>query len=415
VDAPGGQLKRTTQVALGGVVVLVAAVGFWLLGRPGRAARDDPVATTPTQVAYPPAFYEDAVVRSDTASAAPPTDTSTGREAVELCGQGIVNESRMPAGLEQAADDAILRASAALEASREERQQAIGLSLRAMATALRASARAADWDAQNCFVTDMCDAATKQAQHSAAAPAAEALARLATRTLDARTYALALRVCRFIDTSASAACTDLTPEQWARLDPDNGFAWLEVAAAARKRRDFAANDAALRQASRSTLIDWRATPYDEFLAHIETTSDPVRTLVLSLLSTAYFSEERFAEYTGLAHYCGLANSQSDRREVCQDLGQLLVDKDPGPTGMEAGDLIAMFAGIKLKAPATGANLAVARALAIPSADPLSCDWAEQATKWLQGASKYGERGYLTRLQKERPQSSPAATEAPMQR
>jgi hypothetical protein len=377
-----------------------------------------PAQADQQQVAYPPAFPYASVVSIGATATKPPTRMGTGREGVDLCGYGPINEAQMPAGLEQAADSAILRAVEDLEGSREERRNALGLSMRAMMAALRASARASGWDAQNCFETDACDARTMEAQHRAAAPAAEALARLATGSMDPRTYASAMRGCRFIDVRASADCAALKSEQWAQLDPDNGFPWLEVAAAARKRRDFAANDEALRRASRSKVIDWRVTPYDEFLANVDARSEPIQTLVLSLVSTAYFGEERLVQYAGLGHYCLPEKGDAGRRQVCSDLAQLLVQHDPGLAGFEWGQSIAARgsgAGPWMKPSAELEALRTLAAGTVPTAEPLSCNWAAQTAQWLQGASKYGERGYLTKLLKERAQTSAGPTGAPPQR
>ena len=416
-------MKRGAKSLLASGVAVVAAISVWVLfARPGASdLQDSATATTQAdehQVAYPPALPYEPAISIDALATKAPKEKSTDTEEVNLCGYGLVSEAQLPAELEQAAARAMFRVIEDLEASKEERQRALGLSMHTMVAGLRASARASGWDAQNCFFTDVCDDDTRQAQHRAAAPAAEALARLAASTLDPQTYGSAMRACRFIDVRASADCSALSPEQWARLDPQNGFAWLEVAAAARKRRDFVANDEAMRQASRSTVIDWRATPYGEFLAKVDTPSEPTRTLVLSLLSTAYTSEERIAPYADLLHYCQRQVTNDElRRQVCNDLWQLLLEQDPGLAWSNSGPIMASDA-LSAKAQSASAELGALRALAaatIPTAEPLSCNWAAQATQWLQGTSRYGERGYLSKLLKEQTQTSAGKTSAPLQR
>jgi hypothetical protein len=291
----------------------------------------------------------------------------------------------------------------------------LGLSLRPMLSALSASAHASGWDAQNCFVTDACLESTKAAQHRAAAPAAEALARRAATTRDPQTYASAMRACRFIDARASVDCSALRAEQWAQLDPDNAFAWFEVAAAARSRRDYAANDEALRRASRAKVIDWRGTPFDEVMAHLEIPSETIRALVLAQLSAAYFSEERFAQYGGLGRYCLSAATDVERRNVCGDLARILTERDPGLVGMQWGTSLSSWAQWapepRRAVHAELVLLETLRTRALPSADSLSCNWAEQTTQWLQSASKLGETGYLRQLAREQKQQAASGKSA----
>jgi hypothetical protein len=425
------QLKKGAVFQCAGrlAVAAVTSIGSWLASaqpHAGSEAVNQANKGVPVHAASRPEVLlvpATGAQNSPAVTSAPPKNL-TGREAVDLCDYGTVDEARMPAKLEEAADSAILVAIQRLERSKHEDEQVLGLSMRTMMTALRATAYASNWDAQNCFVTDACDAKTKQAQHRAALPAAETLARLAKRSINPQTYASSLRACRFIDVRASRDCSALAPEGWARLDADNGFAWLEVAAAARQRRDFATNDYALQKASRSKTIDWRVTRYGEFLAGIDARSTPVRALVLSLLYTAYQSEERFVHYVALGNYCHPDKLDAGRHQVCNNLAKLLVDRDPGllgpetarslaVTGMGRGVLDLEWARTMVTrggfAPAvlsySDAGLRTQAASTIPSAEHLSCEWAAQTTRWLEGVSKYGERGYLTKLLKEQ---APAA-------
>jgi hypothetical protein len=275
-----------------------------------------------------------------------------------------------------------------------------------MHTALEATERTARWRAQNCFVTDACDEPTRQAQHAAGLPAAEALARMAAATADPQVYATAMRVCGFIDREASGACMALRAEQWAQLDPDNAFAWLEVATAARRRGDSKANDAAMRRASAAKVVDWRATPYGEFLARVEASSRAVRALVLAQLDTAYAGEERYAQYVGVSRYCSEARLDAARRPVCGGLADLLREQDPSLAGLQYVETIGAASGARHWAPTDWAVLNAIARKERPKAERLSCRWAVQTARWLQGVSRHGETGYLRILARDRPPPAP---------
>jgi hypothetical protein len=342
-----------------------------------------------------------------------PAPAAPGDE-VELCDHGKVDENDLPPELSHAAGRAILDAAADLERSGEERSRALGMAMRAMHMALEATERTARWRAQNCFVTDACDEPTRQAQHAAGLPAAESLARMAAATVDPQVYATAMRVCGFIDREASGACLALRAEQWAQLDPDNSFAWLEVATAARRRGDREANDAAMRRASAAKVVDWRATPYGEFLARVDVRSRAVRALVLAQLDTAYAGEERFAPYVGVGAYCNEAQStHPDRRATCGDLALLLAEQDPSLTGLQYAGSIALTRRHRASERLSRAlqdfdtlSSIARRERANPTVDRLSCRWSVQTARWLQGVSRHGETGYLRILARDRPPPSP---------
>ncbi len=77
-------------------------------------------------------------------------------------------------------------------------------------------------DEKNCH-----DMADSQAE-SAAAKYIDDIAKLAIRSNSSQLYAMAFRGCQRLENSRSANCDQITAEQWAQRDPENGTTWLYV-------------------------------------------------------------------------------------------------------------------------------------------------------------------------------------------
>ena len=135
---------------------------------------------------------------------------------------------------------------------------ALGASMPAPAHAALAPPPAAD--AAPCTPqADAPPAAADLASHPAAAQAAtllaegqhQELAALATQAGDPITFALAWQACA--EAPRAAACSQLRPEQWVQLEPDNAVAWLALAdRAAEQGQDTAVAQALDRAAAAAT-------------------------------------------------------------------------------------------------------------------------------------------------------------------
>jgi hypothetical protein len=82
----------------------------------------------------------------------------------------------------------------------------------------------------------------------------EAVAQLALQNADPVLYGLALEACGRTE-HPGAACSQISPDSWAQLDPDNAAPWLQVAGRARLRGDSAGEAAAMKRAAAAMQID----------------------------------------------------------------------------------------------------------------------------------------------------------------
>ena len=153
------------------------------------------------------------------------------------------------------------------------------------------------------------------------------LAREATATRDPRVYALAFRNC-LAKTGADGACTMLTAEQWARLDPGNAMPWLYALDAAVSRHDTAARDEAIYQISVARRIEDRmfAAPAaivdhapDDDRSALAAWTMAVRAIGMSATQTMPLQT--------LMQSCGRADlADSNRRQVCSAIADLLMQR-----------------------------------------------------------------------------------------
>jgi hypothetical protein len=90
---------------------------------------------------------------------------------------------------------------------------------------------------------------------------ADVLARQAIASQDPAVYAMALEGCRGFSGEGAGACALLNRAQWARLDPDNAVAWLELGAEAHERGEPDAESDAMSHAA----LARRSDGYEELL------------------------------------------------------------------------------------------------------------------------------------------------------
>jgi len=94
----------------------------------------------------------------------------------------------------------------------------------------------------------------------AASASTDALAKLASSSDDPAVYALAFHACNPGGISPlEGQCAQLSPMQWARLEPTNAFPWIYVANAAGDKGDIATRDDALYHASQAERGDSHAS------------------------------------------------------------------------------------------------------------------------------------------------------------
>ena len=389
-------MKRWRTIGIALTTVAVVAIVAWVLrAKLAVDAWTGQVATGPLSdargdVAYPPEFPHASIG----AVAAP------AQEQVELCGFGKVTAMQMPAGLQQEADATVMRLIEQFE-RKTGREQAMGLSLRAMLAVEQATAPITEGDPLKCMTTPACAKRVEQAEQRAAAPTAEQLARLATTNRDPYVYAAAVRACRpFVTGTSAPSCAGVRPEQLAQLDPDNGANWLLVASDAAERKDTAALESALLRTARSRRIDSLALPYGDLLASIDVHYEPVRTLVLMRLAGAFFGQSP-AAYATAASYCPKEmQGVPGRRELCLELADVLAERAPDLLGVTNGVAIGARAGWpadKLARHEEQRKTLMAEMNRVAGAPGFSCEWAAGLETWMGGVFKHGEAGYLRQL------------------
>jgi hypothetical protein len=240
----------------------------------------------------------------------------------------------------------------------------------------------------------------------AAAASTDALAKLASTSDDPVVYALAFHACNpsFIS-PLKGQCAQLSPAQWARLEPSNAFPWIYVANEAGAQGDIATRDDALYHASQAERGDSHGSV---FLAAFQLDgyrSQPAEVqsqIAMNIFSDAFF----FPEYGQTMAFCG-GNAVSDvnRRQVCDALADVLAERSETNYNREQGINIGERAGwpperLKALRDRNGAHLEFAAE--ILSFNPFEqyhlgdCESAQKFGSFLQQLLQYGVRGAYVR-------------------
>lgn len=155
--------------------------------------------------------------------------------------------------------------------------------------------------------------------------ARDALASMALTTRSAKVYALAMRACQ--SHRKEGVCLQLSPEQWARLDPDNAVPWLHVAADAGDRREAPTAAEAFFRVSRATRSDahWGA------LTGLVIAKLPPDLPILDKVALAgeVLAIEAAASvpFVPASQYCSVADVRdANRQQVCAAMAEVLVNK-----------------------------------------------------------------------------------------
>jgi hypothetical protein len=175
----------------------------------------------------------------------------------------------------------------------------------------------------------------------------DALLRSAASTTDPVIYALAMRAC-LRDERASPACGPLSAAQWARLEPDNAMPWFALAARARSQRDVDAEAEAMHRASLAKTSDPHLNLLSSILLPALRPDLPAQERTLVMLAVTSADASVLPVYAGAPEgYCEPARLDANRRQTCEAIATLLVEK--GLTALDRG--IGISTGRKLGWPA----------------------------------------------------------------
>jgi hypothetical protein len=164
------------------------------------------------------------------------------------------------------------------------------------------------------------------------------LARMAVDSADPVVYAFAMNACRSARSSNQpGACQMLSTEQWVRIDGDNAAAWLQAAALAGK--DAAGEAEALRRAAQSTHLQ----SYWASLAPLVQSTQPsgadelLRTMMLVDVGGVISSWPVVEGLQVASRHCAVDRLRdSNRRELCEGLATLLVDRGDTMVDLSTG-------------------------------------------------------------------------------
>ena len=155
--------------------------------------------------------------------------------------------------------------------------------------------------------------------------ARDALASMALTTRSAQVYALAMRACQ--SHRKEGVCLQLSPEQWARLDPDNAVPWLHVAADAGDRREAPTAAEAFFRVSRATRADAHWGAVTGLVLSKLPTEMPI--LDKAALADDVLAIESLAvlPFVPASQYCSVADVRdANRQQVCSAMAEVLVNK-----------------------------------------------------------------------------------------
>jgi hypothetical protein len=220
------------RAAIGALLLLIVAAGVYLLPRrtplPAITKPNPTVATA----MKPPA------ARAEPPSATKPIETVTKSSgvALEFCGLGKVTVD---------ADDQL----AAYRYLEGETHEAAQQWLSALLKSDDTRARAAGLILEGKIGQENLTGSPMQEQSR------DELVALAVGAGDPALYAMALATCGAYSTPLGGACQQLSPAEWARLDPDNAMPWMVLAGKAQARNDAKAASDYFGRAARAKRMD----------------------------------------------------------------------------------------------------------------------------------------------------------------
>jgi hypothetical protein len=339
-------MKHRRLLAIAGVAVLAGLV--WLV----REQREEPAiskAATLAQAASRAAPTPSSVARLKAPRGpTPAARPAPGNDEIEVCGYGRwkLDAQGVPIDIDTlharhtAALDAARHAlGAALAASAYEVTRAVGLWTQSLEVPLSERPACEDDDCLKPYL----DAWNKRLQANDAPRAA--LVRMAQTTTAPQVYALAYSACHAGNLDFGAACGQLTLEQWARLDPDNALPWLKLADQRKAQGDPAGIDEAFFRATLAkTVTGIEDLVRRAALGHMPPDAPP---LAQADLVADLFNSAMLERLTGSPlHYCeDQALHDSNRRQTCAQLGEMLATRSDNLLDLHIGIAISQRAGL----------------------------------------------------------------------
>jgi hypothetical protein len=386
----GGTVTARMRWLGAGLVVLVLGVLVWQAVEAGLAHAPQVEEATVEDLAHPHkvemlASMDDAqlsqqgvTAMSAALVAPPPAAPALAADETELCGHGRVkaDESGRPrdmAPIQSAAQRARLQALPILLGSQDDTQRAAGLLMVVL---------------DDGGVPDgLLDGGAERAR--------DELASLAAFRGTPQVYAWAMRACQSQRTEG--ACRLLSADQWARLEPGNAMAWLQVAADAKMRRDESAVAEAMYRVSQAAKSDARpGALVAAVLAKLPPEADLVSRLALAT-ELAKLDTRAELPLVAASQHCGAREVRdANRQQVCAAVAEVLARR--GSTTAEAAlaASIGERAGWPAERVAAAAEErdALAQMAVASQADAWSCNALAQSLARLHETARHGELATL---------------------
>ena len=158
-----------------------------------------------------------------------------------------------------------------------------------------------------------------------------ALVEMALRSNDVAVYSFAVHLCdqyRAADGQVPVACQQVSLEQAARWDSDNGAVWLHLATKAFERQDEEGVRAALHRAGVATVVKQRQLDFASLaLAALPVDLPPPERMSAVVAIIGMQAALVVPSYRGATSYCAKPRLiDANRRQTCDAVAELLVDK-----------------------------------------------------------------------------------------
>jgi hypothetical protein len=236
----------------------------------------------------------------------------------------------------------------------------------------------------------------------------EPLAKFASTSDNSEVYAIGFYACdSYFAPGTDSQCTQLSAEQWARLEPNNAVPWLYVAREAAKRGTLATRDEALFRASRAQTSD---SHWSTFVAHM---------LQSSAQGSQPLEIQTAADRTGLGwfgtsdapapsvypqvyNFCSAdAVADPNRRQVCSDLAEVMTERADRPVTLFVGSKVANNVGwppdrLRILQDRMAAYTKIDQTSLWSPENAGSCDFLRSVHSWVSDALRYGQVGAYQR-------------------
>ena len=164
----------------------------------------------------------------------------------------------------------------------------------------------------------------------------EELAQLAATGDNPDVYALGFYACSLYEPVTDSRCSQLSAEQWARLEPDNAIPWFYVADSAVKRGDLAGRDEAMFRASIARSSNLRRSAFSELFQSAELQAQPLEIQASLDLHVLYLNMTK-PPYEPAWRYCsGDAVDDLYRRQICTGLARVMTERSDTLSTMSIG-------------------------------------------------------------------------------